>query len=163
MLEATIAEATVADAADVAMVRRLLVADARGIEPGELDADFCAANDAFIAAGLADGSYRAWLARDTSAEVVGGVALVLSAAPPLPGELRTTEGWVIATWVHDSHRSRGLGRALMAELEAAAAQAGVRRLFLFATDDGRPLYESMGFTARDDLFLKALDDAEPTP
>ena len=157
-----IREARVDDAADAAHVRRMLVADARGVEPAALDADFCRANDAFVHAGLRDGSYRAWLAHDDAGTVVGGVALALSQAPPLPEDTRTTEGWVIATWVHPAHRSRGLGRALMHELEAAAAAAGVRRLFLFATDDGRPLYDSLGFAPRPDLLMKPTPPQEPT-
>jgi hypothetical protein len=44
------------------------------------------------------------------------------------------------------HRRRGLGRALLMALEAAARAQGSRRGMLVATPDGRALYETLGWS-----------------
>ncbi|MFC0629132.1 GNAT family N-acetyltransferase [Kribbella deserti] len=45
-----------------------------------------------------------------------------------------------------ARRRRGLGRLVMTTLEYAAAERGVRRAALVATEDGRALYHSLGWT-----------------
>ncbi|AEV84777.1 N-acetyltransferase GCN5 [Actinoplanes sp. SE50] len=46
------------------------------------------------------------------------------------------------------HRRRGLGTAVMNTLARAALDGGARTGVLIATDDGRQLYESLGWSAR---------------
>jgi GNAT superfamily N-acetyltransferase len=46
------------------------------------------------------------------------------------------------------HRRRGLGTAVMRALTAAALHEGAREAVLGATDDGRALYERLGWTVR---------------
>ncbi|MCJ9429159.1 GNAT family N-acetyltransferase [Kordiimonas marina] len=45
-----------------------------------------------------------------------------------------------------AHRRRGLGRAVMKALEGLAREAGATRGLLVATDDGRALYETVGWS-----------------
>jgi GNAT superfamily N-acetyltransferase len=47
--------------------------------------------------------------------------------------------------VDEAHRRRGLARALMAQLGAAMAARGVEQGLLVATDEGRALYETVGW------------------
>ncbi len=50
-------------------------------------------------------------------------------------------------YVRPPFRRRGVGRALLEECLAAAQQLSLRRLLLYATDDGLPLYTSVGFSS----------------
>ncbi len=54
---------------------------------------------------------------------------------------------VRAFFVHPEWARRGIGRAILAECEAAAAGMGFRTLELAATLAGVPLYVASGFTA----------------
>ncbi|MGO9255171.1 MAG: GNAT family N-acetyltransferase [Bryobacteraceae bacterium] len=54
---------------------------------------------------------------------------------------------VRAFFVHPAWARRGIGRAILAECEAAAAGMGFRTLELAATLAGVPLYAAGGFTA----------------
>ena len=54
-------------------------------------------------------------------------------------------GWVGTIWVDPDHRGHGLGRALTQQVIDDLEQMGCRTLVLVATDEGRPLYERMGF------------------
>jgi GNAT superfamily N-acetyltransferase len=57
-------------------------------------------------------------------------------------------------WTHGSHRRRGLGRRVLAELEGRAAQIGYERVFL-TTGPRQPeavaLYHATGYTELPDL------------
>lgn len=54
-------------------------------------------------------------------------------------------GWVGTIFVSPGHRTRGLGRALTAEAIARLETRGCRTLVLVATEQGRPIYERLGF------------------
>lgn len=54
-------------------------------------------------------------------------------------------GWVGNIFVAPERRRRGLGRALTERTIAELEAAGCRSLVLVATEQGRPLYERMGF------------------
>ena len=46
---------------------------------------------------------------------------------------------------------RGLGSAIMAELDRRALGRGVTECLLVATSDGKALYERLGWTLRSDI------------
>lgn len=56
-----------------------------------------------------------------------------------------TVGWIGTIWVRSDLRRRGLGRALTEVTIDAAEAHGCRTLVLVSTDQGRPLYEGLGF------------------
>jgi ribosomal protein S18 acetylase RimI-like enzyme len=60
------------------------------------------------------------------------------------------DGRIRNVYVAPQFRRRGVGRALTLAAIAAAEEMGVSRLVLGASDDGRSLYEALGFVAKDD-------------
>lgn len=68
---------------------------------------------------------------------------------------------VRAMYTHPDFARRGVGRLILTLCEAAARAEGFARLELMGTMSGRPLYESYGFTAIEEI----LDDrgGEPVP
>ena len=58
-------------------------------------------------------------------------------------------GWVGNLLVRRDLRGRGLGRMLMTQALAALDDAGVETVWLTASEDGRPLYETLGFRTID--------------
>ena len=56
-------------------------------------------------------------------------------------------------YVRSSHRRQGIGRRLLEACLRAAPERGLRRLNLYATADGRPLYTDRGFVARDNWMV----------
>jgi len=68
---------------------------------------------------------------------------------------------VRAMYTHPDFARRGVGRLILELCEAAAKAEGFKRLELMGTMSGRPLYESYGFQAIEDI----LDDrgGEPVP
>ena len=66
---------------------------------------------------------------------------------------------VRAMYTHPDFARRGVGRLILQLCETAAHDEGFRRLELMGTRSGRPLYESYGFTAIEDI----LDDRGGAP
>ncbi|WUI51894.1 GNAT family N-acetyltransferase [Streptomyces sp. NBC_00414] len=95
-----------------------------------------------LAPSLADGSLAVWAAY-LDGEIVGTVSLVF---PDKPNSRHRAE--VVKLMVHRAGRGRGLGRALLATAERAAAEAGVTLLSLDTETDSpaESLYRSAGWT-----------------
>lgn len=58
-----------------------------------------------------------------------------------------TTGWIGALGVVPRHRGRGIGAALTDGAVAWLRRAGAASVLLYATDEGRPIYERAGFSS----------------
>ncbi|WP_351227420.1 GNAT family N-acetyltransferase [Streptomyces sp. NPDC002133] len=95
-------------------------------------------------AAIADGSRALWTARTGGGRITGTISLGFATYPN--GRHRAE---IAKLLVHRDARGRGLGRALLATAEGAAAAAGATLLHL-DTESGSPaeaLYRSAGWTA----------------
>lgn len=136
---------TAADLDAVLALRLAFVADVRGVEVPSFAPDFVAATRRYLDEITAADRIRSWVAEDDHGEPVGIVSVLANDAPPLPEAHASKEGYVVNMWVSPAARRRGIARALLESAIAAAPAEGWRRLYLHATDDGRPLYEEAGF------------------
>ncbi len=95
--------------------------------------------------------HRAWLA-EADGQAVACVLLVWWALPPKFGDLQRKRGFVSSVYTKPAYRRRGIARELM-RLLIASAREGVRRLILWSSEMGRPLYEQLGFAGSRGLEL----------
>ena len=61
------------------------------------------------------------------------------------GTANGSAGWIGAIFVDERVRRRGIGRAVTDAVIAGLEQRGCRTLVLVASEEGKPLYEGMGF------------------
>lgn len=61
-------------------------------------------------------------------------------------------GWIGNLIVREGLRGRGIGAALMKKALAALAEAGTETVWLTASQDGKPMYERLGFAEMDTVF-----------
>jgi GNAT superfamily N-acetyltransferase len=103
---------------------------------------------------LANEGYFGWLVEHEDLVVAGG-GILLRELPPTPGCLRLGR-WahVVNVYTEPGHRRRGLARSLMNVLLDWCAANAIDQVTLAASDEGRPLYESIGFTATADMKLR---------
>lgn len=133
-------------------LRLRFLAEERG--PEGIDAAFAEVTRSFLERHVRADTIRSWLAETSDAKgdatAIGGVSMLLLDMAPRPGDPRSTDGYLIHMYVEPEQRRRGVGRQLLDAATAAAPELGVRRLLLFSTAAGRPLYESAGFAPDDD-------------
>lgn len=129
----------------MARLRLAFIADLRETTVEALSTTFVEATAAYLRDVTAADRIRSWLAEGPDGDPVGVVSVLSNDAPPLPEDVRATEGYVVNMWVAPAARRRGIARALLAAAMEAADAEGWRRLYLHATDDGQPLYVEAGF------------------
>jgi GNAT superfamily N-acetyltransferase len=95
--------------------------------------------------------------------VIGGAGVQIRSLLPRPDQsgrklLRGIEGSIMNVFVEPEWRRRGIARTLMEEVLAWARTTGIVSLVLHASEDGRALYESMGFVPTNEMrFTGSLD------
>ncbi|HTS63294.1 MAG TPA: GNAT family N-acetyltransferase [Candidatus Acidoferrales bacterium] len=144
--------AGIADLAHILRHRRAMFRDmGRGSEM-ELDQMVMTA-ETFFRAAIASGGYRGWLAETVDGQVVAGAGITILSWPGSPDDSSGRRGWVQNVYTEPEYRRLGLARQLMETLMDWCREEGFRRVYLHASDDGRPMYESMGFVPTNEMRL----------
>ena len=106
---------------------------------------------AYFRAAIPAGEYVGWVGsppRDSA--IVAGAGVQFRSLLPRPnltrdGILLGREGLVLNVYTDHAWRRRGVARYLMTTIIEWARVNGIVNLVLGASDEGRPLYEKMGF------------------
>ncbi len=149
----SIRAATVADLPTLLHHRRMMWWDMGRRDEAALALMQQAAQRYFTAA-VPEGSYRGFLAVDGSGNVLGGGGIVVSAWPGILGQPEPRRAMILNLYVEREHRRRGIARALMQAMIAWCRQNGFVTVGLHASDDGRPLYEQLGFKRTNEMALE---------
>jgi GNAT superfamily N-acetyltransferase len=139
-----IRETSKADLDTVVELRLAFLAEHRGVDPTRFPSEFKAATVDFLRRHHESATSRSWLAEHDGI-AVGVVTMLLLDLAPRPEDISGVDGYIINMYVAPAHRRHGLGRQLLAACRREADQLGLRRLLLYTTPDGKPLYESVGF------------------
>jgi GNAT superfamily N-acetyltransferase len=103
--------------------------------------------------GLESGFYRGWwVERDGEGIVAGGglIGLEFHSSPRDFGERRW---WIANVYTEPAHRRKQLARWIVGTIVAWSRDAGLTSLYLHASDEGRSLYEAMGFVPTSEMRL----------
>ena len=99
-----------------------------------------------------EGSFRAWLACDQGRVIAGG-AVVITAWPAHPYDLACRRATILNVYTEPGYRRRGIARQIMQTMISWCKQEGLARLTLHASEEGRRLYESLGFEPSNEMRL----------
>jgi GNAT superfamily N-acetyltransferase len=123
-------------------------------------ADLRAATEPMIGEWVASGDYVGWLAEPLARPglVVGGAGVQLRPMLPQPGRdgpgiLFGPQAYVLNVFVERAWRRRGVAALLMDFVVAYTRERRIRVVTLHASDDGRPLYERLGFVPTNEMRL----------
>jgi GNAT superfamily N-acetyltransferase len=118
-----------------------------GLLPQVEIALFQEAGEPWIADLLVEGSYVGWMVQYGD-DVIGGGGLHLRPHGPVPGCLESGMGAHIANvYIEPAHRRRGLAEALMTCILDWARSNNLKELTLTASEQGRSLYQRLGFVS----------------
>ena len=108
----------------------------------------------FFAKAFEEGHYLGWLVEDPEGWIAAGSGVILVEYHPSPTNPHLRRPWVVNMYTEAAYRRRGLARILMeAMIEWTRAQ-GYTNLFLHASEEGRPLYQGLGFAVSNEMRLK---------
>ena len=93
-----------------------------------------------------EGSARSWLV-EVDGEAVACGTLALFVRPPYPGNLAGREAYLLNMYTRPAWRKRGMASALLDAMAAHAREQRLGKLWLHASEQGRPLYERLGFVS----------------
>jgi len=151
--EIAIRIATAADA-EVIAGHRVAMFAAMGTLPSGAGPSLHAACAAYLRGALGR-EYFGWLALAGDA-VVGGCGLQLRPILPRPakdGAIVATEGIILNVYTAAEWRRRGIAERLVRACLDWARGRGVERIVLHASEDGRHLYEKLGFRRTNEMRL----------
>lgn len=103
---------------------------------------------------LADGSYRGWFAIAAGGPIVAGVGLLITelvSGPLSPDQI--CRPYLLNVYTYPQFRKHGLARQLTLKAVEWCRTEEFKVLWLHASEHGRPLYESLGFEATNEMKL----------
>ncbi len=101
---------------------------------------------------LARGDYLGWLVMYNDKSVAAGGGMILRKLLPRPQALQGgTESLIVNIYTEPEHRHRGLARLLMQTMLDWCREHQVANVVLHASDEGRPLYQTLGFVQTNEM------------
>lgn len=115
------------------------------------------ATAAYLRRAMPQGKILSWLA-EADGQILATSALIPFEQAPTPFNLSGMGGYVLNIYTVPEWRGRGLARTLMETIIAYAQATGIAELWLYATDQGMPVYKRVGFVPISDAMgLRLLD------
>jgi len=155
--------ATLADLEVISHHRACMFTDMLEL-PAELFDGFLAQSKETLHQMFERDQYIGWLAslQDEPAKIVAGAGVQLRELQPHPqpdanGKVDIVSGRqaiIQNVYTEPAWRRRGLGSLLMMEIISWSRETGIDSLVLHASDEGRPLYEKLGFIPTTEMRLR---------
>ena len=137
-------EALTADIPALVNLRMGLFCEVGELEKPDADPVLWLATSTYFSAAEADGSARSWVV-EVDDKLVACGTLALFVRPPYPGNLAGREAYLLNMYTLPAWRKRGMASALLDVMVAYAREQQLGKLWLHASEEGRPLYERLGF------------------
>ena len=112
-----------------------------------------ATSEPFFAKGLGNGSYVGWLAENPRKKVIAGGGLIVFDYHSSPTDPLPKRPVIVNMYTEPGYRRRGIARTLMEIMVDWCRKEGLGSVLLHASEDGRPLYESLGFRPTNEMRL----------
>ena len=146
-------KATVADVDAILRQRRGMYID-MGIADEEALATMMATCRPFLAAQIKEENYHEWLVENDAKEIVAGGGIFLYDCLSTPTDPLIRRPLIMNVYTEPAYRRKGIARTLMDTMIAWCREQKFTSVVLHASNDGRPLYESLGFKQTSEMRLR---------
>lgn len=147
-----IREATVDDVSIILHHRRSMFEEMGYTDPAMLDRVVEMSRNV-LKEGIREGFYRGWMAATQEDSIVSGGGIVIARWLSMPFDVLPRRAWILNMYTEPPYRRRGLGRQLMQAMVDWCKREGLSHVSLHASDNGRHLYETMGFKPTNEMRL----------
>jgi GNAT superfamily N-acetyltransferase len=145
-------QATVEDIPTLVRHRRLMF-ESMGFRDEAVNDEMSAIVTEQLAAWISCGDYRGWVMEAPEGRVVAGIGLRVIELPGSPRNVRGRYSYLMSLYVEPECRRIGLARRLVEEMIEWSRAQGLSEVRLHASDQGRPLYERIGFVQTSEMRL----------
>jgi GNAT superfamily N-acetyltransferase len=159
-----IRRATPADEEVIAWHRARMFQD-MGMVPDDLFEAFRAKSAERVRPSLASGEYIGWLVPhpENADKIIAGAGVMLREIPPIPlprasGETvvyDTGQALILNVFTEPEWRRRGIARLLLERIIAWCREQRIESVVLHASEEGRALYQQLGFIQTNEMRLRA--------
>ena len=108
----------------------------------------------FLPRQIEEGKYQGWLVERETKDVVSGGGIFLYDGLPTPLDPQTSRPLIMNVYTEPEYRRKGLARLLVETMIAWCREQEFGSVVLHASDDGRPLYEVLGFKQTSEMRLR---------
>ncbi|MEH2291211.1 GNAT family N-acetyltransferase [Nostoc sp.] len=120
-------------------------------EAGEIKGDSDTTNLAeatrkYLGEKMPPGEFLAWIA-EVDNQIVATSGLVFFQRPPYNGNLSGLEAYILNVYTIPMWRGQGIATALLKEIISFVRATEAKRLWLHATENGKRIYEKLGFVS----------------
>jgi GNAT superfamily N-acetyltransferase len=105
----------------------------------------------FVSQAMPAGSFHSWLAETVEGRVVSGGAVLIVPWPANPKDRKQQRAFLLNVFTEPAFRRRGIARSVVQTIVDWCRAQGFGSVFLHASENGRPLYRSMGFQPTSEL------------
>ncbi len=137
--------ADITDLETLVAMRVAQMHELRGSHPEAGQPELPAATRRYLELALPTGQYASFIA-EANGIPVAAAGVFFFERPPMGANLLSREARVVDVYTIPDWRRRGASRLVVQAAIDLARAAGARRVRLGASQDGRPLYEKLGFT-----------------
>jgi len=138
-------KATIDDMDQLIILRKKQLVD-EGIAP---NADIDTELAAFFKKKLGDGTLIQWLAEDNE-EIIAASAVVFYEFPPSYTNKTGKKAYITNMYTKEEYRGQGIGTNMLDRAVNEAKDAGISKIWLGASELGRPVYKKYGFKETDE-------------
>ena len=150
--EYTLREATVVDLEIILHHRRSMFLDMGHRDEAAVEAMLTTSRP-FFSERLADGRYRAWLVENSLHQVVSGGGVNIFDFPSSVTDPSSRRAIIVNMYTERPYRRKGIARKLMETMIVWCREQGLGSVLLHASEEGRPLYQQLGFKATNEMRL----------
>ena len=146
--------ATIADVDALTTLRAALMEEEHPFDDEVARATYLQATRQYFARTIPSEEFISWVAEADGA-VVAISGLIFFLRPPWLTNPSGREAFILNMYTMPEWRSQGLAtRLVQALLHYIQTQTDARRIWLYATEPGRPIYEKAGFKAKEHAMLE---------
>ncbi len=150
--EILIRQTTILDLPDLVRLRRIMFESMGFEDPNRLDiADKASSN--YFSKAIPNEQFFGWLAFSSANEAVGSGGIVIDYHPPEPVNLLGKIGYIMNQVIIPEFRRKGISRRLMQTMLIWLKDSNIQISSLHTTEDGRHLYEELGFESSNEMRL----------
>ena len=143
-----IRQATLADLPLLLGFRRAMAEEMDGADEIAVNR-MLAALEPYLRSAIPEGRWYSWIAEPGGCGSVEIVQWVPGREDPTP-----QRAWIHSLYVQPAVRRHGIGRQLTDTIIGWCRQQGFKWIYLHASQQGRPLYESLGFEPSTEMRLR---------